>query len=139
MKCFGPSNRQCTQCINHYFLWTNDTVCSSLCPTGQYQLNISAAYPINETKCGNCDIRCIACIGYDNNCTSCKVFPNANFAFLWTHAPANLTCLNSCPVSPTPLTVKGYYGSIGSMVCYPCPGQCSNCNIDLVMNITFFP
>ena len=139
MKCFGPINTNCTACINHYYLWTNATVCSSLCPTGQYQLNISAPYPDNETKCGNCDVHCIACIGYNNNCTSCQPFSSANYAFLFTYQPLNATCMTTCPVSTSTLTTKGYYGSISTMVCYPCPNQCSNCNINLVMDTALYP
>jgi hypothetical protein len=47
MKCFGPSNVECTACVNLFYLWTNDTVCTSTCPIGQYQLNINASYPDN--------------------------------------------------------------------------------------------
>jgi hypothetical protein len=47
IKCFGPSNLNCTLCANNYYKWTNATVCSSLCPIGQFQLNISASYPDN--------------------------------------------------------------------------------------------
>lgn len=46
----------------------------------------------------------------------------------------NASCLVTCPASSSPLTQKGYYGSIGSMTCYPCPGGCSNCNIDYLIN-----
>lgn len=46
----------------------------------------------------------------------------------------NSTCLVTCPTSPAPLTQKGFYGSIGSMTCYPCPGGCSDCNIDFARN-----
>lgn len=139
MKCFGPTNGNCTQCVNHYYLWTTATVCSSTCPTGQFQLNISASYPDNETKCGNCNTNCIACVGYSSNCTSCQQFPNSNYGFLFTYQSFNSTCLPSCPTSSSPLTAKGYYGSINSMKCYPCPNQCSNCNIGLTMNTTAFP
>lgn len=41
--------------------------------------------------------------------------------------------MTTCPTSTNPLTAKGFYGSIGTMVCYACPGQCSNCNIDYVI------
>lgn len=47
MKCFGPSNQNCTMCVNNFYKWTNATVCSSQCPTGQFQQNISASYPDN--------------------------------------------------------------------------------------------
>lgn len=47
MQCFGPSNFNCTLCVNYFYKWTNNTVCSSLCPIGQFQLNISATYPDN--------------------------------------------------------------------------------------------
>ena len=39
-----------------------------------------------------------------------------------------------CPASTNTLTQKGYYGSITSMVCYPCPDQCSNCHIQIVLD-----
>jgi len=42
--------------------------------------------------------------------------------------------MNSCPTSTNPLTNKGYYGSIASMVCYACPGFCSNCNMNYVVS-----
>lgn len=45
--CFGPSNFNCTQCVNNYYKWTTASVCESYCPTGQYQLNISTSYPDN--------------------------------------------------------------------------------------------
>jgi len=132
MLCFGPSNFNCTLCIDNYFLWTNGPVCESYCPTGQFQLNISASYPSNVTMCGNCNYLCIACIGYNNNCTSCQIFPSVNHSFLYSYVQSNSTCMTTCPTSSSPLTAKGYYGSISTMVCYACPGQCSNCNINYV-------
>lgn len=132
MKCTGPTNFECSLCVNHYFKWTNDTVCESYCPVGQFQQNISTTYPNNETTCANCDVKCISCQGYNNNCSACTVFPNANYAFLYTYVVYNATCMTTCPSSSTPLTTKGFYGSIGSMICYACPGGCSNCNIDYV-------
>lgn len=139
MQCFGPSNFNCTLCVNYYYKWTNATVCSSLCPIGQFQLNISAPYPDNETKCANCDVRCIACVGYNNNCTQCKSFTDPNYAFLYTYYFQNSTCLNVCPNSTNQTAVKGYYGSIATMICYSCPGGCSDCNINLVMDTTNYP
>ena len=34
-------------------------------------------------------------------------------------------------MSSNPDTEIGYYGSIVTMICYPCPDPCSNCNIDI--------
>jgi proprotein convertase subtilisin/kexin type 5 len=139
MKCFGPSNLNCTLCVNHYYKWTNATVCSSMCPTGQYQMNISAPYPNNETMCANCDNHCVACIGWSLNCTSCQSFSTTYYAFLYTYYLQNSTCMTTCPTSTNQLTTKGYYGSIATMICYPCPSQCSDCNINLVMDTTNYP
>lgn len=89
--------------------------------------------------CGNCDPHCVACVGFNNNCTSCQAFPTTYYAFLYTYYTQNSTCMTSCPASNNNLTTKGYYGSIATMICYPCPGQCSSCNIDKVMDTTNFP
>jgi hypothetical protein len=134
MKCTGPTNFACSLCVNNYYKWTNDTVCESYCPVGQFQQNISTSYPNNETTCANCNVKCISCEGYNNNCSACTVFPNANYAFLYTYVTYNATCMTTCPASASPLTQKGYYGSIGSMTCYACPGGCSNCNIDYTVS-----
>jgi len=77
-------------------------------------------------------VKCISCEGYNNNCSACTIFPNSNFAFLYSYVIYNSTCMTTCPSSSNPLTEKGFYGSIGSMTCYACPGGCSNCNIDYV-------
>jgi proprotein convertase subtilisin/kexin type 5 len=39
-----------------------------------------------------------------------------------------------CPTSTNNLTIVGYYGSILTMTCYPCPTPCSNCNINMIRN-----
>ncbi len=39
-----------------------------------------------------------------------------------------------CPISSSPLTQKGWYGSIKTQTCYQCPGGCSNCNILITIN-----
>jgi len=46
LKCSGPSNWNCSQCVNLYYKWTNASVCESFCPEGQFQL-ISSSYPDN--------------------------------------------------------------------------------------------
>jgi hypothetical protein len=51
----------------------------------------------------------------------------------------NSTCLTTCATSSNQLTAKGYYGSIATMICYACPGQCSDCNIDQVRDLTNYP
>ena len=61
------------------------------------------------------------------------VFPNTNYAFYYSIVAFNATCYTTCPTSTDPLQNKGYYGSIGSMICYPCPGGCSDCNIDYII------
>jgi hypothetical protein len=147
MQCHGPTNLNCTLCVNNFYKWTTATVCSNFCPIGQFQQNISAPYPDNETMCGNCDVRCIACLGYNNNCSSCTIFPATNYAFLYTFFTSNATCMTVCPVSTDNLTTKGFYGSIGrigtgsspTMICQSCPGGCSNCNINNVLNTASFP
>ena len=134
IKCTGPTNFECSECRNHYYKWTNATVCESYCPTGQYQLNITTVQPDNETKCANCDPKCISCEGYDYNCSRCTIFPNSNYAFLYTYVLYNTTCMVNCLNSTDPLTEKGFYGSIGTMTCHPCPGGCSRCNIDYLIS-----
>jgi len=47
MTCYGPTNTQCTTCVNLYYKWTNADTCESYCPIGQFQQNISATYPTN--------------------------------------------------------------------------------------------
>lgn len=84
-------------------------------------------------------MHCIACVGYNNNCSSCKPFTSVNYAFLFTYQLYNATCMTTCPTSTSTLTTKGYYGSISTMICYPCPNQCSNCNLDLVMDTVLYP
>ena len=124
MKCFGPTNFQCTSCVNRYYKWTNASTCESYCPIGQYQRDIDgSSYPTNETTCANCDAKCQNCKGYSTNCSLCVVFPNANYAFLYNYVLYNSTCMATCP-SASALSPKGYYGSIGSMQCHPCPGGC---------------
>lgn len=45
----------------------------------------------------------------------------------------------TCPTSTNQTAVKGYYGSIATMTCYACPGGCSDCNINLVVDTTNYP
>jgi len=136
MICNGPSNYNCSVCVNYYWKWTNATVCESYCPLGQFKMNLVGTYPDSQTKCALCDSKCVSCIGYNNNCTSCQGsggtcnFTVSMAGYLYTYGILNMTCLSSCPTSSTPLTTKGYYGSVSTMTCYVCPGYCSNCNIN---------
>jgi hypothetical protein len=109
-------------------------VCEQYCPLGQYRLlnDTNYTYAVRVTQCGACDWKCISCEVWRDNCTSCTLFPGSNYAFLFSYAIGNSTCLTTCPTSTAPLTQRGYYGSINTMICYPCPGGCSNCNIDKV-------
>ena len=43
------------------------------------------------------------------------------------------TCLHVCPKSSSPDEV-GFYGGIKTLICYSCPGNCSNCNVDIIRN-----
>lgn len=45
----------------------------------------------------------------------------------------------TCPTSTNQTAVKGYYGSIATMTCYTCPGGCSDCNINQVIDTTNYP
>lgn len=48
MTCYGPTNFQCTSCVNHYYKWTNSNTCENYCPIGQYKRDIDgSAFPIN--------------------------------------------------------------------------------------------
>lgn len=47
LKCSGPSNFNCSLCVNLYYKWTNATVCEDYCPEGQFQLTLTSSYPDN--------------------------------------------------------------------------------------------
>lgn len=141
IQCYGPTNYECYKCTDTYYLWkstadrtTNLTICEKYCQAGQYRLTADTNYTVavRNTECGACDWKCLTCEVWRDNCTSCTIFPTANYAFLFAYSVQNSTCLTTCPTSSTPLTQRGYYGSISTMICYPCPGGCSNCNINKV-------
>lgn len=76
-----------------------------------------------------------------NNCTKCKgaetdypITTAVNASFLFVTNNTYSECLTTCPVSTSPLTQKGWYGSIKTQTCYQCPGGCSNCNIQITIN-----
>ena len=80
--------------------------------------------------------RCTVCSYEFDNCTVCVGadydFENANAGFLHANSSSYSTCVVDCDPSSSPDTVVGYYGSIKTMVCYPCPSPCSNCNIQMI-------
>lgn len=45
MKCYGPSNFNCTMCVNNYYKWVQIDVCESYCPESQYKLDYSGTVP----------------------------------------------------------------------------------------------
>lgn len=135
IKCVGPLNTDCSKCRNYFYLWKNNTVCDDICPIGQY-IALDHAYPANETECAYCNDTCLTCEGEYRNCSSCKganyTF-TVNTSFLYCYNNSYCECQTTCPTQPVNfLTTIGYYGSYMTMVCYPCPTPCSNCNINIV-------
>lgn len=136
IKCSGPLNTQCTACRNMFYLWTNNTICDDVCPSGQYK-GLDLAFPLNETKCANCFTNCLTCEVKSTNCSTCKganyaFYTGGTTAFLYFYNNSYSECITTCPASADNLTKIGYYGSFVTLTCYPCPTPCSNCNINII-------
>ena len=137
VQCDGPLNVNCFLCANFYYKWqpvggVTMNICEDFCPDGQYIALDNTTSWANETECNYCESHCELCEGKVNNCSLCITYPSTNFAFLYTYNDSFSTCQTTCTTSATPATTLGYYGSIATMTCYPCPSPCSNCNIALI-------
>lgn len=80
--------------------------------------------------------RCLNCNEMDDNCTVCRGsgynYEDSDAGYLFKNDSTYSTCLEACPTYPDVDIDVGYYGSILTMVCYPCPYPCLNCDINLL-------
>jgi proprotein convertase subtilisin/kexin type 5 len=107
--CFGSAITQCSKCktenilgtITPYYLYGNDTVCATTCPSGQF-IN-----PNLPNACISCDPGCLACSITSTNCTLSAC--NAGYYYY----SANSSCLRNCP--------NNFYNNNLTGMCSQCP------------------
>lgn len=120
LTCTGPSNSQCTSCLNN--ISPNNGFCGLVnCPAGQYRSS--------SNVCLNCLSNCISCAD-GTNCLTCQD------GYTRTVVGSVVSCvLNTTPVGSLKLTKRSYV--VGNRVVYqgitmnmmPAAILQSNCNI----------
>ena len=49
VKCYGPSNTNCTECVNGYFKLTSSDTCAESCPTGEFEDHFNPIDYLHDT------------------------------------------------------------------------------------------
>jgi hypothetical protein len=130
--CTGPTNLDCSACVDNYFKWTTQTYCTPDCPDGEFQGYLVLPAPRNITECVKCNTNCLQCIWQAYNCSVCVgPYDAANSAYLYRNSTSLSTCVKPCPASTSNLTIIGFYGSVVTMTCMLCPSPCSNCDLSM--------
>jgi hypothetical protein len=116
--CFGASTSQCYGCrpdttvlpVGYYYLEYGSTVCSTVCPYGEYAVN-------GSFSCEQCNMNCATCEGTDTYCLSCGYINSIDIVYLY-----QAKCTINCPAGT-------WYNSTVQLDhhCSPCHAYCSVC------------
>lgn len=126
LACTGPSLNECQACrdvvdsvnssiVTHYYLNIGNTICSLLCPLGQF---VRDGYP---NVCQPCAVQCVGCSVLSTNCTESPLCTLGYYFYRATNS-----CITACP--------GGYYANSTTRYCEPCPGGCALCKTGSLNN-----
>lgn len=104
--CTGPTNNECTDCKQGFFLQPSSTTCLKTCPVLGYWADVQ------NNICSACDLSCETCKSLSDGCSTCK----KDF-FLQPHTNA---CEADCP--------PGFYQDDQGNTCKQCNSSCYICD-----------